>query len=102
MSFTISDGEGKRVLKLSGAVGMGEGEALKEALVELLGSSEAAEVDLAGVTEIDICTLQLFLAAKKSAEKSGTDLTWVEIPKSCRDMAVLAGMPRLLGIPCEE
>ncbi len=102
MSFSISEGEGKRVLRLSGAVGIGEGEALKEALVELLGSSEAAEVDLAEVAEIDVCTLQLFLAAKKSAEKSRTDLSWVQISKGCRDTAVVAGMPGLFGIRREE
>ncbi|MEW6327152.1 MAG: STAS domain-containing protein [Thermodesulfobacteriota bacterium] len=98
MACILSDVDGKTVLKLSGAVGISEGEALKEALLRLIEAAERPEVAMDEITEIDVCTLQLLVAAEKSAAKASKVLNWKGIPGACQQVAKLAGMADLFGL----
>ncbi len=102
MACILSDVAGNQVLKLSGAVGISEGAALKEALLRLIEAAERPEIAMDEVTEIDVCTLQLLLAAQKSAAKAGKALTLVDISGPFQQAARLAGMADLFRLKDEE
>jgi len=102
MACILSNVDGNPVLRLSGAVGISEGEALREALLRLIESTENPTVAMDGVTEVDVCTLQLLLAAQKSAAQSGKTLNWAGISKPFQQAANLAGMADLFGLKDEE
>jgi|GEM_PF-4951330 len=102
MACILSDVDGRAVLRLSGAVGISEGEALKEALLRLIESTENPTVAMDGVTEVDVCTLQLLVAAQKSAAKAGKSLNWADIPGPFQQAAELAGMADSFGLKDEE
>ncbi len=99
MDFVIGELEGKRALKLTGAIGITDGEALKEALLGIIDSAEHPEVVMDEVTDIDFCTLQLLAAAKKSAARAGKMLYLSGISESCQQTARLAGMLALFECP---
>ncbi|HEY5513043.1 MAG TPA: STAS domain-containing protein [Geomonas sp.] len=62
---------GKQGLKLSGSVTIGEASRFKEALLDALGAATELQVDLSGVTEIDLTGLQLLGATHQSALACG-------------------------------
>ncbi|MDD5451421.1 MAG: STAS domain-containing protein [Desulfovibrionales bacterium] len=92
MACMLSDVDGKPVLKLTGAVGIAEGAELKEALLRLIESTENPTVAMDGVTEVDVCTLQLLVAAQKSAAKAGKSLNLADISEPFQQAAELAGL----------
>ncbi|MTW14434.1 STAS domain-containing protein [Pseudoduganella eburnea] len=47
---------------------------MKDVLLARLAQSQALEVDLAGVTDIDTAGVQLLLMARRAAQASGKDL----------------------------
>jgi anti-anti-sigma regulatory factor len=98
MACILSDVDGNEVLKLTGAVGIAEGAELKEALLRLIESTERPAIVLDEITEIDVCTLQLLLAAQKSAAQAGKTLDWAGISKPFQQAARLAGMADLFGL----
>jgi anti-anti-sigma regulatory factor len=102
MACRLSDIDGNQVLKLTGAVGIAEGAELKEALLRFIESAERPEIAMDGITEIDVCALQLLFAAKKSATKAGKTLNWHGISDPCQQAAKLAGMADLFGLKDEE
>ena len=58
----------------------------------------AAEIDLAGVTDLDTAGLQLLLAARREAAQLGTALTFREPSRAVRDVFATAGLgPELDG-----
>jgi ABC-type transporter Mla MlaB component len=65
----------KRGLKLSGSVTIGQAALFREALLDALGAAGELEVDLCGVTEIDLTGLQLLCAAHQSAQAAGKNFS---------------------------
>jgi anti-anti-sigma regulatory factor len=62
---------GRQRLKVCGRLTIGGASGLKDALLEALGAGEELQVDLRGVTQIDLSALQLLCAAHQSAGKGG-------------------------------
>ena len=89
---------GKQVLKVSGGVTIGDACGFHEALVAALEGASELQVDLSGVTGIDLTGLQLLCAAHQSAVRGGK---WLHITDggnmTFRDMAVGAGFQRHVG-----
>ena len=102
MACMLSDVDGKPVLKLTGAVGIAEGAELKEALLRLIESTKNPTVAMDGVTEVDVCTLQLLVAAQKSATKAGKSLNLADISEPFQQAAELAGMADSFGLKDEQ
>jgi anti-anti-sigma factor len=102
MACILGNVDGNPVLRLSGAVGISEGEALREALLRLIESTENPTVAMDGVTEVDVCTLQLLVAAQKSAAKAGKSLNLADISEPFQQAAESAGMADLFGLKDEQ
>jgi anti-anti-sigma regulatory factor len=89
---------GKGVLKVSGGVTIGEAGDLRQALLAALDEAKEVEVDVSGMTGIDLTGLQLMCAAHQSAGKSGKSLHIFDGGNGTfRDMATAAGFRRHTG-----
>jgi len=90
--------QGKQILKVSGGVTIGHACGFHEALVAALDGASELQVDLSGVTDIDLTGLQLLCAAHQSAVQVGK---WFHISDggnmTFRDMAAGAGFQRHVG-----
>jgi anti-anti-sigma factor len=64
-------------LSIEGELSIYRADELKRALIEPLQQGVRLVVDLAAVTEIDTCGLQLLMLAKRSAAKLGGELQLV-------------------------
>jgi anti-anti-sigma regulatory factor len=53
-------------IAIAGDLTLNSAQQLRTELLECFGSGKAAEIDLAGVTEIDLACLQVLLAAQNS------------------------------------
>jgi anti-anti-sigma factor len=62
---------GKLTLKASGMVTIAAAAQFKQALQEALEAGPALELDLSGLTQIDLSGLQLLCATHRSAEQAG-------------------------------
>jgi anti-anti-sigma factor len=84
------------VVRLNGDVGICAARELKAALVEALAFSGVLKIDLAGVTAMDITTLQLLWAAQHAAAKAGTQVILARpMPEAVKQAMELAGMEGL-------
>ena len=89
---------GKEILKVSGGVTIGEAGELRDALLAALDGEAEVEVDVSGLTGIDLTGLQLMCAAHQSAGTSGKSLHIVDGGNGTfRDMATGAGFRRHTG-----
>lgn len=68
-SFTQSGETG--VLAMGGALTIEDAAELKIAIVDALGATSRLVLDLAQVATADLCCLQLFCSAHRTAERSG-------------------------------
>jgi anti-anti-sigma factor len=64
-------------LQIEGELSIYRADELKRALIEVLQSDVRMVVNLAAVTELDTCGLQLLMLAKRSAAKLGCELQLV-------------------------
>lgn len=89
---------GKQGLKLSGSLTIGEASRFKEALLDALGAAFELQVDLSGVTEIDLTGLQLLGATHQSALACGKQFS-VDAGgnRAYLDAVVNAGFQRHVG-----
>ena len=89
---------GKQVLKVTGGVTISEASGFHEALVAALDGASELQVDLSGITGIDLTGFQLLCAAHQSALRGGK---WLHIIDggnlTFRDMAADAGFQRHTG-----
>ena len=89
---------GKQVLKVSGGVTVNHACGLHEALTAALEGGSELQVDLSGVTDMDLSGLQLLCAAHQSALRGGK---WMHITDggntTFRDKADRAGFHRHEG-----
>jgi ABC-type transporter Mla MlaB component len=89
---------GKKGLKLSGSVTIGEASRFKDALLDALGAALELQVDLCGVMEIDLTGLQLLCASHQSAQAGGKQLSVNAGGNGAYlDAVVNAGFPRHVG-----
>lgn len=65
------EAQGKQVLRVAGRLTIGQASCFREALAGALAAAEELQVELLGVTQIDLTALQLLCAAHQSAEKAG-------------------------------
>lgn len=61
-------------VRIEGELTIYRADELKRTLIEPLGPGVRVAVDLAAVTEVDTCGLQLLMLAKRSAAKLGGEL----------------------------
>ncbi|MEO5350089.1 MAG: STAS domain-containing protein [Magnetococcus sp. YQC-3] len=86
------------VLALSGVLGV---EGIENLLGQLRAHIQAAsgsgpiQVDLAGVTEVDTAALQVFIAARRSAEQAGRPLLFTAANETLRNRLRLTGLEYL-------
>jgi len=89
---------GKHGVKLSGSMTIGQVAGIKEALLAALGAACELQVDLTGISEIDLTGLQLLDAAHKSSLSSGKQFRVVAGGnRSYLDAVESAGLRRLVG-----
>lgn len=81
-----------RVLKLTGALGIGEAEELRNALRDFVGEASAPIVDLAEVDACDTAALQLLYSARKTADRSGKQFEFVGASAAIRDIGATLGL----------
>jgi anti-anti-sigma regulatory factor len=84
--------DGKRLIRLEGAIDISLAAQLKALLLESLFSEAEIQVDVQRATEVDITALQLLWAAARAARESGIACTLVGcIPKEISETASGAG-----------
>jgi ABC-type transporter Mla MlaB component len=89
---------GKQGLKLTGSVTIGQAAGFKEALLDALGAASELQVDLYGVTEIDLTGLQLLCATHQSALAAGKQFSVNDGgSRAYLDAVVNAGFQRQVG-----
>ena len=90
------------VLRLSGAVTIREGEALKNELLATLKPGARVDVDLAAIEEADLGIVQLLLAADISAAKAGAGLRVLRpLPDAIQQTLARCGFPSKLVGPLD-
>lgn len=89
---------GKQILRVSGGAGIGDARGLQEALIQALEGATEVQVDVSGMTGIDLTGLQLLCAAHQSALLGGKSLHITDGGNATfRDMAAGAGFQRHTG-----
>jgi anti-anti-sigma regulatory factor len=88
------------VVGLEGEVDIRTAAELKAMLLAALLSRQELRVELAGLTTLDITTLQLLWAAERAAGKAGTKLLWGGPAPEAMGLAMsLMGLERFWGDP---
>jgi len=103
MGITKERGENGWVVRVEGEAGIAEAPQLKGCLVEAVGDTPPGGqlvLDLAAVESIDICCLQLMLAACRAAGANGAFLRVGEMSAACREAVQLAGFDSEKLPPC--
>ena len=92
---TAADG----ALRLHGELTIYSAAAAREALLAHMNDSEALELDLAGITEIDTAGLQVLMAAKLHARAHGGELRLAAHAAGVLDLIELLDLGAWLGDP---
>ncbi|MFZ0932422.1 MAG: STAS domain-containing protein [Syntrophobacteraceae bacterium] len=86
------------VLKLKGSWTIERANELKRILLEILNGCEHMLIELEGLTELDISTMQLFCSAHRKSLRAGKHLAFHENKsETFKQMALDAGFARTLG-----
>jgi anti-anti-sigma regulatory factor len=97
---TLDQRAGRTVVDLRGDLDIQAAAELKGILLAALRSRQELRVELAGVTALDITTLQLLSALERAATKAGLDLLWGGPISEETGLAMdLAGLERPLVDP---
>jgi anti-anti-sigma factor len=100
MPVTLDERAVVSVVGLEGEVDIRAAVELKGALLAALLSRQELRVELAGVTALDITTLQLLYAFEQAAAKAGTKLRLSQPMPEAMELAMgLAGLERLVVNP---
>jgi anti-anti-sigma regulatory factor len=92
---TLDQRAGGSVVGLNGEVEIHAASELKGVLLAALRSRQELRVELAGVTALDITTLQLLCAFERAAVKAGIRLLWTgPMPEEMGLAMALAGLER--------
>ncbi len=94
---------GGDILAIAGALTVQRAAELKTVLVDALARSGGVAVDLSGVTEIDLCGLQLLCSARRTAARSGKRFALAgPTPDAVRRAAEAAGACIRSGCGAED
>jgi anti-sigma B factor antagonist len=63
-------------IALQGELGIFHAHEIKTALLAVLDAGEVAMIDLAGISDVDSCGVQLMLLARREASARGKTLHW--------------------------
>lgn len=87
------------IVALQGDLGLREASQVQDLLREALSAARAVELDVRGITGLDISIVQLIAAARRSAQQRGGSLSLVSEPNSIFATTVTrAGLLRLDGV----
>jgi anti-anti-sigma regulatory factor len=96
------DRPGRQTLKITGNATISEAFALREALIEALKGGGELEVDVTGLTGVDLAGLQLLCAAHQSAEQAGQRFEVIDQGNEIfRQVVADAGFQRHVGCACD-
>lgn len=95
MSVTLDQRGEVSVVGLEGEVDIRAAAELKGALIAALESRQELRVEMAGVTTLDITTLQLLRAFARAAANTGAKLVFGEMPKAMDLAMELSGLERI-------
>jgi anti-anti-sigma factor len=84
-------------LQIEGELSIYRADELKRALIEPLQSNVRLVVNLAAVTELDTCGLQLLMLAKRTAAKLGCELQLVAHSPSVLEVFELLNVAAFFG-----
>lgn len=76
MPVTLEQSEALSLIRLEGAVGIGDAAELKKLLIHALTPGNEVCVSLGGALDLDVTAIELLWAAKCEAEKSGVAFTF--------------------------
>lgn len=93
------EGEGRRTLELTGKATIAQALQLKEALLAAVAAASELQLDLSGLTEVDLTALQLFCAAHRCACSAGKALVVTRGADKVSGAASTAGFYRQVGCP---
>ena len=85
-------------LRIEGELSIYRADELKRALIKPLQSNVRLVVNLAAVTELDTCGLQLLMLVKRTAAKLGASCNWWPIARRCWKSLSYSMWPRSLVI----
>jgi anti-anti-sigma factor len=86
------------VLKLKGSWTIERANEMKSVLLEMLNSCEHMVIDLEGLTDLDLSTMQLFCSAHRTSLRDGKQLALHERkPQSLKQIVREAGFARTIG-----
>jgi anti-anti-sigma factor len=83
------------LVRLTGELGVAEAPPLRECLLSALEESAPEghlRLDMAAVDSLDICCLQVLLAAWRAAERRGARLSVIQMSAACREAVELAAL----------
>jgi anti-anti-sigma factor len=95
VSVTLDQRGEVSVVGLEGEVDIRAAAELKGALIAALESRQELRVEMAGVTTLDITTLQLLRAFARAAANTGAKLVFGEMPKAMDLAMELSGLERI-------
>jgi anti-anti-sigma regulatory factor len=89
----ITKDESGQVLKIAGALGIGAGGELRNALRDFVCGSPRPIIDLSEVDVCDTAALQLLCSAGKTAERSGKPFELAGLSPAVRTTSAALGLP---------
>ncbi len=103
MAIEAEGQENGGVLTIAGAVTVQRAAELKAVLVDALAKADRVAIDLSGVTDVDLCGLQLLCSAQRTASGSRKRLALVgPAPDVFRRAAADAGFCVRTGCGAED
>ncbi len=88
----VAKDDSGRVLKIAGALDIGEAEELHRILRDFVCGESGAVVDLAEVEACDTAALQLLYSARKTAARASRKLQFVGLSAAVRNTAAELGL----------
>ena len=92
MKVTQTETQNKRILKFEGALIIQHAAKVHQELLPLVDADRDIELDLQGISECDTAGIQLLVAARKTAEKIGRQLSIQKIPPAVGQAMATAGI----------
>lgn len=88
------------LLSFSGDCTIARAEEIRASILEALKSGEDLDIDLGGVTAIDLTFCQILHALRLSCTARGVQLTLPDsLPETLAQQAVFCGLPEMAGHP---
>ncbi|MRR58203.1 MAG: anti-sigma factor antagonist [Deltaproteobacteria bacterium] len=94
MKISLEKSGDGATLTISGELGIETGEALKSGITEAFGIADRIDLDLSGVTSLDLCSMQLLCSAHRTAAVSGKQLLLMNVGEAFSSDRRTAGYMR--------